>query len=426
YVIQDMAEQKLGVIMKQRMGASDDQIDAVKRLASEQQKVGVIGDEVQLAGGQQLSTFLTKTESIQTLLPAMNNLLAQQKGLNATDQDAVGIGNLIGKVMQGQTTALKRVGVTFSDAEEKVLKYGNEQQRAAMLAQVIKNNVGEMNQELAKTDLGKLQQDDNEDGDRMERFGELITKMKVAMLPLDNIVDSIMESFLPLISDFIPVLSAGVQWVATLWEQLTGSAGGLMEYVAIIKSLWVDHVWPAVSKVWQAVTRIVGGVIEWVSKSQIIKDIFSGVCTVVRIMYEYIGWVADSLVWMWDKIVKPILDAVESIYAWIKGGGEIKITTDGKGKVKAQPTSPKAAEKKEKKIFNEIKDNVAGNAGSAQKAEAAIQGGAQKSITFQIGKFFDNININAASITESTADIEATVLQCLARVINQGAITLSQ
>jgi hypothetical protein len=66
---------------------------------------------------------------VETLIPAMNNLIAQQKGLSATTGDAVNIGNLMGKVLNGQTGSLTRVGISFSAAQEKVLKYGNEQER---------------------------------------------------------------------------------------------------------------------------------------------------------------------------------------------------------------------------------------------------------------------------------------------------------
>ncbi|WP_154665152.1 hypothetical protein [Prevotella phocaeensis] len=116
------------------MSATDAEVESVKKLASAQQELGVIGDEVQLAGVQQLATFLNQKASIDTLLSAMNNLLAQQKGLSATGEDAVTIGNLMGKAMQGQASALKRGGITFTDAQEKILKYGTESQRAAMLA----------------------------------------------------------------------------------------------------------------------------------------------------------------------------------------------------------------------------------------------------------------------------------------------------
>ncbi|EJX03389.1 hypothetical protein EVA_08504, partial [gut metagenome] len=71
------------------------------------------------------------------LMPAMNNLLTQQKGLNATSEDAVGVANLLGKALMGQTSALRRVGITFSDAQDKAIKAGNEGERAALIAEVI-------------------------------------------------------------------------------------------------------------------------------------------------------------------------------------------------------------------------------------------------------------------------------------------------
>lgn len=184
YNTQIEQETKLTTIMKQRMNATDEQIDSVKQLAAEQQKLGVIGDEVQLAGAQQVATFLNETESINALLPAMNDLLAQQNGLNATTSDAVNIGNMMGKVLQGQTSALKRVGISFSDAEEQVLKYGTESERAAMLAQVITNNVGHMNQALAQTDAGKQKQLANTMGDVKEQFGQAVMQIETAFMPL--------------------------------------------------------------------------------------------------------------------------------------------------------------------------------------------------------------------------------------------------
>jgi hypothetical protein len=47
YDYQLQQETKLAVIMKQRMNATDEMIDSVKKLTAEQQKLGVIGDEVQ-------------------------------------------------------------------------------------------------------------------------------------------------------------------------------------------------------------------------------------------------------------------------------------------------------------------------------------------------------------------------------------------
>ena len=174
YQVQLVAETQIETIMRQRMAATDEQIQSIKNLCSAQQELGVIGDEVQLSGAQQMATFLQNKRSLDVLIPAMNNLLAQQNGLNATNQDAVSIGNMMGKAMQGQVETLQRVGITFDESQKKVLQYGTESERAAMLAKVITQNVGNMNAELAKTDAGKQKQLENTLGDIKEQMGALV------------------------------------------------------------------------------------------------------------------------------------------------------------------------------------------------------------------------------------------------------------
>lgn len=187
YQVQLVAETQLQTIMRQRMGATDAEIQSVKDLCSAQQELGVIGDEVQLSGAQQMATFLQNKQSLDVLIPAMNNLVAQQNGLNATNQDAVSIGNMMGKAMQGQVEVLQRVGITFTDAQKQVLQFGNESERAAMLAQVITDNVGSMNAELAKTDAGKWKQTSNWLGDIKEKLGEMVQGIAPAITMLSQL-----------------------------------------------------------------------------------------------------------------------------------------------------------------------------------------------------------------------------------------------
>lgn len=174
YQIQKVAETQLETVMRQRMNATEAQINSIKQLASAQQELGVIGDEVQLSGAQQVATFLKQKQSLDVLIPAMNNLLAQQKGLTATNQDAIAIGNLMGKAMQGQVAALRRVGITFDASQEAVMKFGTESQRASMLAKIITQNVGDMNAQLANTDVGRQKQLENTIGDIKEQMGALV------------------------------------------------------------------------------------------------------------------------------------------------------------------------------------------------------------------------------------------------------------
>lgn len=174
YSNQLQQETKLTEIMRSRIGATDAEIASVRALASEQQKLGVVGDEVALAGAQQIATFARNTDTINTLIPAMENLAVQQHGVNVSSGDMTNIANLMGKALQGQVGALTRVGISFTEAQEKVLKYGTEQERAAILAQVITDNVGNMNEVLAQTPEGKIQQVKNTLGDLQETLGSAL------------------------------------------------------------------------------------------------------------------------------------------------------------------------------------------------------------------------------------------------------------
>lgn len=169
-----VAQTQLATIMRQRMGSTEEEIQSIRDLCSAQQELGVVEDDIAASGAQQMATFLKQKQSLDVLIPAMNNLIAQQDGLNATVQGAVSIGNMMGKAMQGQTEVLQRVGITFDEAQKQVLQYGTETERAAMLAEVITANVGNMNEELGKTDAGKQKQLENALGDIKEQIGSMV------------------------------------------------------------------------------------------------------------------------------------------------------------------------------------------------------------------------------------------------------------
>lgn len=174
YIAQSEVETKLAVNMRNTMSAREEDIESIKKLCSAQQELGVIGDEVQLAGAQELATYLSEKSSLEQLIPVMNDMLAQQYGLNATQENAAQIATMLGKVMDGQVGALSRYGYKFDEAQEKILKFGEESERAAVLADVISSSAGGMNAELAKTDIGRQKQLENTLGDIKEQMGEMV------------------------------------------------------------------------------------------------------------------------------------------------------------------------------------------------------------------------------------------------------------
>ena len=74
YSVQIQAETQLENSMRNTMSATDSEIQSIKDLCSAQQQLGVIGDEVQLAGAQKLATFLSEKNSLEALIPVMNHL----------------------------------------------------------------------------------------------------------------------------------------------------------------------------------------------------------------------------------------------------------------------------------------------------------------------------------------------------------------
>ena len=170
------AQTKLTTVMRQRMHATEADTEAVNKAISAQTKLGVVGGTVQRSGLQQLATFASQRSTLLTLLPAMNSLVVQQRGLGATGEDAVGIANLMGKALMGNATAMKRVGITLSDSQTEMIKYGNESERAKAIAEAITDNVGNMNAEMAKTDAGKAKQLANAFGGLQVKVGRFFSE----------------------------------------------------------------------------------------------------------------------------------------------------------------------------------------------------------------------------------------------------------
>ena len=190
YSQQEVAEARLAQAMRNTMGASDEEIQSIKDLAAEQQKIGVVGDEVQLAAAQELATYLELSDSLKTIIPVMNDMIAQQLGLGASAESATQIASMLGKVMNGQTEALSRYGYKFDDAQKQILQFGTESERAAVLAQVVSEAVGGMNAELANTNSGQIQQLANSLGDAKEKAGNFLSSISPMITGLSELANT--------------------------------------------------------------------------------------------------------------------------------------------------------------------------------------------------------------------------------------------
>ena len=345
YGVQAEQEKKLEVVMKQRMGATDKGIQSVKDYASQLQKIGVVGDEVQLAGAQQVSTFLKSEKSVKTLMPALNNLAVQQKGVNVTTGDMVNYGNMFGKVMQGQVGALKRVGITFDAHQAKLLKTGTEQQRAATLAKIITQNVGNMNETFAKTDAGKIQQAKNTIGDLKEQIGAKLQPVIANAYQLGaKVMEFIANTALPAMDKISQAVGPKISSAFnTLKTTVTGVINAVKPVIEGIFNFIQQH-----STIFSIIASAIGGIaVAFGVVFPIIAGVVSAIGAVIALLSSPIGIIGaligviiylwntnegfrNAIINIWNGIKSAITSVVNAIAPVVKAvfdGIKVTVTT---------------------------------------------------------------------------------------------------
>lgn len=215
-------------------GWSEQERAGLLKLNGELGRTGVVSAGVNKALDTQLGTFKLSAGAISTLTPAIDDMIAKQKGVNATSEDAVTIGNLVGKVMTGQTSALSRYGVTLTDAQEKQLKSNDANERAATLAQVLQDNFGGVNKALAATPTGK-----------MAIVQHQIAGMKTA---LGNGFLSIIGAFGSTLVDVVNRISAAISSFTTAAAPSLQAVAGVASSALGTAMDWLTRTASAVSK----------------------------------------------------------------------------------------------------------------------------------------------------------------------------------
>lgn len=231
-------------IIAKGTGAAAAAKDNLVALTDKLEENGVVAGDVSVAGLQQLATFQLTEESLAKLVPGMADLVAQQKGLNATQSDAVSIGNLIGKAMTGQTGALSKAGIIMTEYQEKVMKTGNEEQRAAMMAEILRSNVGGVNAALAQTDAGKMQVAQNLLGRAQDEIGEKLVHLKANLSEVA--------------AKYIPSLQkAAIRFIDMAAPKIEGAIAYIEAHKNTIRA-GIDKIGTAVSAAYQVVSKALG------------------------------------------------------------------------------------------------------------------------------------------------------------------------
>lgn len=252
-----------GVFIKQSIDAAKDKLKADKLLetnlmkqanfkkehiqmlkdeASALQDVGVVGDDVAVAGAGQLAIYKLKAEQIKTILPVIDDMVAKEKGFNGTQEDAIAMADVFGKAVEGKTKGLVKYGVSLTDAEEKLFKTMKREQRAEFLNKKLTAAIGGTNKALRETDEGKIVAAKGAWGDMQAELGK-------KLMPKLGAIAVWFHSKIPAIQNFILGIADKIQELVTKAEP----------YIEQLKDIFgriFEKVKPAMIKTWNILSNL--------------------------------------------------------------------------------------------------------------------------------------------------------------------------
>ena len=263
------ADKLLETNLMKQANFKKEHIQMLKDEASALQDVGVVGDDVAVAGAGQLAVYKLKAEQIKTILPIIDDMVAKEKGFNGTQEDAIAMADVFGKAVEGKTKGLVKYGVSLTEAEEKLFKTMKREQRAEFLNKKLTAAIGGTNKALRETDEGKIVAAKGAWGDMQAELGK-------KLMPKLGAIAEWFHSKIPGIQDFILSLADKVEELVTKAEP----------YITQIKDMFgkiFEKVKPALEETWQILSNAGAVAID------IAQDIINNWDRISPVVYTLVG-----------------------------------------------------------------------------------------------------------------------------------------
>lgn len=171
-----------------------EQVEQVNELtAAMQKKSGIDADALNM-GVAQLSTFGLQSKTVIALTKSLADLTVNQNGVGASADQYVQSANVMAKALQGQFGVLEKSGIRFTEAQQKLILYGNETQKAAALTEGLNQNLRETTDTLAGTAEGQMAVFQQSLGEVSETIGKMFLPMLTEILnKIQPILEKVME-----------------------------------------------------------------------------------------------------------------------------------------------------------------------------------------------------------------------------------------
>jgi tape measure domain-containing protein len=244
-----------------------------------------------------------------------------------------------------------------------------------------------------------------------DAFAPVINKLLDLGIRFANNIGPALEKAKP----YIDFIANGVGSVVDSIMQIVNGTSEWGGWVSVVKDYFFT-VWTTVYKIGVKLWEFVSRIIDFVKQSQILKDVFTFIGWIFEKVGSVLGWMIDKIIWIWDKLLRPMLDKIEWVYKHLTGRGlEVKTTQ----KVIGVPAKP----------IDTPKNTALGtgtklattNAESGKATGDTVAGGGPRVINIHVGKFFDNLQFTTLNSGESVQQMENLMMECMARVVYNGS-----
>lgn len=284
--------------------ASDDQIKSLKALAKQKERNGVISSKAITSAYQELATYVESADAIEGLTDALTDMAAQQYGVDASEESVRNLATTLGKALaNGDYSGLTRLGYGFTDAQQRIMKYGDELQRVKVLNDVIESSIGGVNEALAQTDAGKIFEASSYFGDVKERIGEIVSMLEV----------SFVEQIFPMVQELTENV---LMWVIEHQDEFVELVQNIVEFLTSDEAMeWFTKMGELVEDLWETLEALGEIFVE----TGIVEGAVWAVSTAIGFVRDLVASIRDILRTIRDEGLFSFMMGNYNSYDWGSG-----------------------------------------------------------------------------------------------------------
>ena len=321
-------------VMRNTMDASDGQVQSLVRLAEQQEKVGVVSKTAQVTALAELASFVERRESLEDMLPVMNDYIAYQYGATASSEQARNVSTALGKAINGSIDGLAKQGFTLTQNEKEWFKTAGEMERVDFIINMVGESMDGVNEALAKTDAGKMANLATVMDNTKISVGTMANEFKAQilgqMLPsisslsgsfvnliqgkgsiedMAGAFDGVFNQVSNIITDFLPTLiTLGSDLIIALVTGVSNNMDTVIEGALTVVDMLVSAILDLLPIILDAGTKLLFGLIDG-----IIKVLPSLVEAAIKIIVSLVKGIGDALPRLIPAAVEAVITIVKSL-----------------------------------------------------------------------------------------------------------------